>query len=444
MKTYFKNHILTSKPAIYLWPILFIYIGIVAKFAANEPLGDGIRFWAYAGNLLKGTYATPEVGMLHMGPGYPMLLSIFRGLDIPIIFAITLNAILLFAACIYLYKIILQFLPSKAAIIITYVFAFWDPFLLYWMQKLYSEPLVVFLIVYAIHDLLYYYKAPKTKTLLKISAALGYVALTKVIFGYVLLLFLILSAIIYVLSKQKVFQKNILVAGLALLFCLPYLSYTYKETGKLFYWGNSGGVLLYWTSSPYKTDLGEWHNGDPGMNDFFSQRYHLSGVDPALVYDVNELITQRIYKDHKVFLEGLHGHGAYSSDALLKQEAFKNIKAHPLNFVKNWVMNIGRITLGYPHALYAKPPFSSFMSLLNIIKSSFLVVFFISSLLLSLKLLKQIPSEYWSILLFGMIYFGGVSLLAAQSQRFLIPLTPIIVIWISHILVHFKIKKNGI
>ena len=79
MKIDFKNHLLTSKPAIYLWPILAIYLGVVAKFAANEPLGDGIRFWAYAGNILKGTYVTPEVGMLHMGPGYPMLLSIFRG-----------------------------------------------------------------------------------------------------------------------------------------------------------------------------------------------------------------------------------------------------------------------------------------------------------------------------------------------------------------------------
>ena len=442
MKTYFKNHILNSKPAIYLWPILAVYLGIVAKFAANKPLGDGIRFWAYAGNLLKGTYATPEVGMLHMGPGYPVMLSFFRGLDIPIILAISLNAILLFAACVYLYKIISQFLSSKVAILITYVFAFWDPFLLYWMQKLYSEPLVVFLIVYAIYHLLNYYKTPKTKSLLKISTALGYVALTKVIFGYVLLVFLILSAIIYVLSKQKVFQKNILVAGLALLFCLPYLGYTYKETGKLFYWGNSGGELLYWTASPHQTDLGEWHTGGPGMNDFFAQRYHLSGIDPTLVYEVNELITERIYQDHKAFKEKLNGLGAYSADALYKKEALKNIKAHPFNFLQNWVMNIGRITLGYPHALYAKPPFSAFMSLLNIIKSSFLVVFFLSSLLLSLKLLKQIKPAYWSILLLGMIYFGGTSLLAAQSQRFLIPLTPIIVIWISHILMHFKIKKN--
>lgn len=444
MKIYFKNHKLTSKPAIYLWPILAIYLGIVAKFAANEPLGDGIRFWAYAENILKGTYATPEVGMLHMGPGYPILLSVFRGLDIPIILAIALNAFLLFAACVYLYKIISQFLTTKVAIVITYVFAFWDPFLLYWMQKLYSEPLVVFLIVYAIYHLLNYYKTSKTKSLLKISAALGYVALTKVIFGYVLLMFLILSAIIYVLSKQKVFQKNILVASLALLFCLPYLGYTYKETGKLFYWGNSGGVLLYWTASPHQTDLGEWHTGGPEMNDFFAQRYHLSGVDPDLIYDVNKLITERIYQDHKDFKTRLNGLNAYLADDLYKQEALKNIKAHPTNFLKNWVMNIGRITLGYPHALYAKPPFSAFMSLLNIIKSSFLVVFFISSLILAIKLLKQIKPAYWSILLFGMIYFAGVSLLAAQSQRFLIPLTPIIIIWLSSISKHVKLKTYGI
>ena len=441
MKTYFKNHILTSKPAIYLWPILVIYLGIVAKFAANEPLGDGIRFWAYAGNILKGTYATPEIGMLHMGPGYPMLLSIFRGLDIPIIIAISLNAILLFSACVYLYKIISQFLPPKAAIVITYVFAFWDPFLLYWMQKLYSEPLVVFLIVYAIYHFLNYYKTPHTKKLLKISAALAYIALTKVIFGYVLLVFLILSAIIFLLFKQKVFQKNTMIVGLSLLFCLPYLGYTYKETGKLFYWGNSGGELLYWTASPHQTDLGEWHTGGPAMNDFFAQRYHLSGIDTSLVYEVNELIADRIYEDHKTFKEKLKGLGAYSADALYKQEALKNIKAHPANFLKNWVMNIGRITLGYPHALYAKPPFSSFMSLLNIIKSSFLVVLFISSLLLSLSFLRKIPPVYWSILLFGMIYFGGVSILAAQSQRFLIPMLPILFIWIGYLASYLKIKS---
>ena len=440
MKTYFNNHILTSKPAIYLWPILAIYLGIVAKFAANEPLGDGIRFWAYAGNILKGTYATPEVGMLHMGPGYPMLLSIFRGLDIPIFIAIALNTILLFGACVYLYKIISQFLPPKVAIVITYAFAFWDPFLLYWMQKLCSEPLVVFLIVYAIYHLLNYYNTPHTKILLKISAALAYIALTKVIFGYVLLVFLILSAIIYVISKQKVFHKNIMIAGLALLFCLPYLGYTYKETGKLFYWGNSGGELLYWTASPHQTDLGEWHAAGPGMNDFFAQRHNLSGIDPDLVYEVNELITKRIYQDHKTFKEKLNGLGSYSADALYKQEAIKNIKAHPINFIKNWIMNIGRITLGYPHALFAKPPFSSFMSLLNIIKSSFLVVFFILSLLLSLRLRKQIPHAYWSILLFGMIYFGGVSILAAQSQRFLIPIFPILFIWMGYLASYLKIN----
>ena len=440
MKTAIKNHILASKPGVYLWPILAVYLAIVAKFGANVPLGDGIRFWAYAGNLLKGTYATPEVGMLHMGPGYPLLLSIFRGLDIPIIIVITLNAILLFVACIYLYKIISKFLRPKTAVIITYLFAFWDPFLLYWMQKLYSEPLVVFLVVYALFHMLNYYEEPKTKKLIKISLALAYLAITKVIFGYVLLAFLITSLIIYSIGKHRVFKSNLVIAGLALFFCVPYLGYTYKETGKLFYWGNSGGELLYWTASPHQTDLGEWHTGGSNMNDFFAERYHLSGIDPGLVFSVNELITERIYQDHKGFKERLNGLEAYSADALYKKEALKNIKAYPLNFLKNWVMNIGRITLGYPHALYSKPPFSSFMSLLNIIKSSFLVVFFLSSLFLSLKLLKRIKPAYCSILLLGMIYFGGVSLLAAQSQRFLIPILPILFIWIAYLSSYLKIN----
>ena len=419
----------------------FSYLyGYYSSFCIQCPFRRRYSFWAYAGNLLNGTYATPEVGMLHMGPGYPMLLSIFRGLDITVLVAITLNAFLLFGACVYLYKIISKFIHPKTAIIVTYLFAFWDPFLLYWMQKLYSEPLVVFLVVFSIYQMLQYYKDSSKKSLLKTCIALGYLALTKVIFGYVLLVFLIVSAIIYLLSKQSVFKKNIAISGLALLFCIPYLGYTYKETGKFFYWGNSGGELLYWTASPHQTDLGEWHTGSTGMNDFFAERFHLSGIDPALVYDVNEIITDRIYQDHKDFKDQLNGLNAYSADDLYKKQAIKNIKAHPTNFLKNWVMNIGRITLGYPHALYAKPPFSPFMSLLNIIKSSFLVVFFISSLLLSFKLFKRIPPAYWSILLFGLIYFGGVSLLAAQSQRFLIPILPIIFIWMAYLASYLKIN----
>lgn len=51
-----------------------------------------------------------------------------------------------------------------------------------------------------------------------------------------------------------------LVCGLALLICSPYLVYTYALTGKIFYWGNSGGLSLYWMSSPHPQEFGDWHN----------------------------------------------------------------------------------------------------------------------------------------------------------------------------------------
>ena len=432
----------TYKPLIYLSPILLLYIAIVLLFGAKAPLGDGIRFWAYAGNILQGSYATAEVGMLHMGPGYPLLLSIFRGLGTPILIPLLLNAFLLFFACYFLFKTLTQYISFKTALVIIYLFAIWDPFLLYWTQKLYSEPLVVFLICFGMYSLLNYYNSSTKKHLYFTAATLGYLALTKVIFGYVLAAFLIISLFIFLFKIEKqIFKKNILVSALALLFCLPYLAYTYKQTGKLFYWGNTGGELLYWTASPHQTDLGEWHSASIGMNDFFAERYHLSGVDPDLVYKVNEIITSRIYEDHKPFKEKLNGLGAYAADSLYKQEAIKNIKAYPTLFLKNWVMNLGRITLGYPHALFVKPPFSPFMSLLNIVKSSFGVILFLISLFVSFINYKKLRNtKELSLLLLGLIYIGGTSLLAAQSQRFMIPFTPIMLFWTVFVLRNFKLK----
>ena len=43
-----------------------------------------------------------------------------------------------------------------------------------------------------------------------------------------------------------------LVYALALVWCLPYLAHTYSLTGRWFYWGSSGGMSLYWMSTPYR------------------------------------------------------------------------------------------------------------------------------------------------------------------------------------------------
>lgn len=436
---------LKIKQSYYLLPILVAYIVIVVLFGADVPLGDGIRYWAYAGNLLNGTYATPDVDMLHMGPGYPLILAVFRFLNSPLLFPLLLNAILLYLGVYYYYKTAILYITPKIVIISAYLLAFWDPFLLYWMQKLYSESLVVFLISFFSYHFILYFKTKNKKNFVLSGIAIGYLALTKVIFGYVIAVAILLSAIMYFIKNYKeLANQSFKVFGLGLLLCLPYLGYTFSLTNKLFYWGNTGGELLYWTSSPYKTDLGEWHTGGPEMNDFFAERYEqFSGFDAEYVYQVNQVITDRIVNDHKSFKVELDGLNSFEADAHYKNEAFKNIKEQPLNFVKNWIMNIGRITLGYPHALYAKPPFSPFMSLLNIIKSSFLLVFFVVAVSLSFLIRKTLDKEVIFVLITSLIYFGGVSFLAAQSQRFLIPILPVLFFFIIYsINKTIKLKKT--
>ncbi len=428
----------------YLLPILVSYLAIVLLFGADVPLGDGIRYWAYAGNLLNGTYATPEVGMLHMGPGYPIILAVFRFLNSPILFPLLLNSILLYLGIYYYYKTAILYIAPKIVIVSAYLLAFWDPFLLYWMQKLYSESLVVFLISFFSYHFIQYYKTNERKSLIFSGLAIGYLALTKVIFGYVIAVVILLSALFYFITNYKALaSQSLKIFGIGFLICLPYLGYTYSLTGKFFYWGNSGGELLYWTASPHKADLGEWHTGEKDMNDFFAQRYsQYSGLDKEYVYNINEIITKRIYNDHKTLKFKINKLGYIESDSLYREIAVYNIKNHPVNFIKNWIMNIGRITIGYPHALYAKPPFSPFMSLLNIIKSSFLLVFFIVAVCLSFLIRKTLDKEVIFVLITSLIYFGGVSFLAAQSQRFLIPILPVLFFFIIYsINKTIKLKK---
>jgi len=87
---------------------------------------------------------------------------------------------------------------------------------------------------------------------------LGYLALTKIFFGYVLLVGGIFSLLVLVMEEETPFKKN----GFGLFPvpdpCLPYLFYTYQLTHKIFYWGDSGGLSLYAMSSPYPGELGDW------------------------------------------------------------------------------------------------------------------------------------------------------------------------------------------
>ena len=136
--------------------------------------------------------------------------------------------------------------------------------------------------------------------------------------------------------------------------------------------------------------------------------------------------------DHQPFLNTL---AAYNNPVLrdnyLKKSALENIKNHPFIFARNWLLNSGRLLIGYPHAVYFKPPYSPVLSLINILKSSLLLFLLIASLLLFLRNIHLFDNYIQVVVLFATIYLLGQSLLAVQSQRFLIPLYPLLLLFIS-------------
>ena len=88
---------------------------------------------------------------------------------------------------------------------------------------------------------------------------LGYLALIKPIFGYVLMFMIVGKGLIWITNRKSInYKKSISILLIAFVTTIPYLAYTYHLTGKIFYWSSLGGNNLYWMSSPYKEELGSW------------------------------------------------------------------------------------------------------------------------------------------------------------------------------------------
>ena len=76
------------------------------------------------------------------------------------------------------------------------------------------------------------------------SMYLAYLALTKIFFGYVIAAILAFLLVWRMCRPRAYAVRTALgVFLLALLWCTPYLFYMYSATGKIFYWGTSGGML---------------------------------------------------------------------------------------------------------------------------------------------------------------------------------------------------------
>lgn len=373
-------------PVLFILPVL--YIIIIFAFANNNFIGDEAGYEYYANNITHGFYADSNDINIWWEPGYPLLLAVFKILHLPAIVMKLFNAVFFFAGMILFFKIISTFLDEKKSILFTFILGLWPPYI---RQMAYanSEALSCFLMCVIFYYSIQIYRNKNYKQIFILAAAMAYLALTKAIFGYTIAACIILLGIflIFTKSKEKV-KTSIITLLIAFTFCLPYLFYTYSLTGKVFFWSNRGGVNIYHSTTPFAGEYGDWF----GYN----------------IY----LDNPQAMQNHKDVLEQTKNMKAIEKDEKFKELGIEHLKNSPKKFFYNWFVSLGRLMFNFPFSYSLQKPDVYFYILPNM----FLFTFLFISVGILLRHRRKFPFEYSLMILFSLVYIGGISLAAAVAR----------------------------
>jgi 4-amino-4-deoxy-L-arabinose transferase-like glycosyltransferase len=384
--------------------------------------GDESGYINFANNLLQGFYSPPAPDInLWWGPGYPILLMPFVGAGLPLIYITLLNAVFQYLSIVLLFKAMLYFVDDRKAILFTLLWAFCYSSYQY-LYVIYTEAFTIFLISLLIFSIVKAFNTHLKTYLIFSGLILGYIALTKVIFGYVILLLLAGSILLWIRHRNVLnYRKSALIMIIAFTTTIPYLFYTYNLTGRLFYWGNSGGMSLYWMSTSIENEYGNWNN----------ETFTANHIDSDAAGT-----TTRLKLNHQKEIDEVKKHKGVQKDDAYKKIAINNIITNPTKYLKNIISNISNMLFGFPNAYTYQRP------LLKIWYFSIFYTLILFSLLPTLINWRKLSFSIRFLFIFTFIYLGGSSLVSVSSRQFII-IVPVLLIWIVYIIdqsITFKIN----
>lgn len=378
---------------------------------------------AAAHRLLEGRYAVlgtkDWTRFLWHGPGLPALLAPLVAVGVPLTGLRLLSPLLMFLAALLFYRLLRLRLSRRGALIGAYAVALYAP-AYYTLGTVAKEPLALVLSIVALDGTARYLKYGQARQAVLAGLALGALVMTRLEYGWVISAALAFGLVWWLLARvrdrpsallgTRVARRWALICAVGLVVCVPWLSYTYALTGHVFYWGNSGGISLYWMSSPSPSQLGEWHAP------------HTVFADPALA-------------GYRSFFHYLSTLSPVKADLELQRVAIVQALAHPAKYALNLVANVGRMFVGLPFSFTL--PLAVIAGLI-VINGSLLAGVLAAAARLK-RARASLPRETLPFVIFAVIGLA-VHVLPTAEPRMVLPLIPVPIWFIAQA---FSRRRNG-
>lgn len=418
MKTALESY-LRRGPFIAFLPFLFLYVVTVLALFTDELTGDETRYIQFADNLLEGFYSPPPPAInLWSGPGLPLVIAPLRALGLPLVSIGLLNALMQYLSVVFLFRTLRFYVPLVPAFLMGLAWALYYNAWFWHIHLIFTEILTNLLVVLLCFFLARAFRPAggRTPDLLAAGALLGYLTLTKIIFGYVLLAMLAVTGLLALLRRRGPQCAMFKVLAVAMLVNVPYLVHTWKLTGRPFYWGNSGGMSLYWMSTPFEGETGDWHN----------------------LRSLSADTTTQLYRNHRADIRELRKLVGVEQDDAYKRMALANIRRHPVKYARNIMANISRLLFNTPY--YFVAPTDAYI--LRLLPTCLLLPFLLFGVVHVLGHWRSVPREFIFLFLLVVLYLGATVLVSAYNRQFYITV-PVLMLFASHGLhrmVRFKWK----
>jgi 4-amino-4-deoxy-L-arabinose transferase-like glycosyltransferase len=377
------------------------------------PVGDEGPFLSAARRISEGIYADPTatngVYFLWHGPGLPALLTPLLALRVPLTEMRLIGPLLLFAAVLAFYRLLRLRLPRRQALVAAYALGLYAP-TYDTLPSLHKEPLALLLVIVAMDAGARYARYGRPRHLAIAGLTLGGLVLTRLEYGWVVTALVVATTLWWLRERrahpgeERSARRWALVTAAGFVACVPWLVYTYGLTGHLFYWGNSGGLSLYWMAQSGHGQFGQWH------------AVHTVFRDPRLA-------------GYRAFFRYLKTLRPLQADLALRHAALTAALTHPGAYLVNVLANVSRILFGIPFSFTLPIPALAGLVAFN----GTLLAAVGAAVTRVVRARRSLPPEAVPFLLFAGLAFA-IHLLTSAEPRMLIPIVPALVWLVAHAL----------